>query len=370
MTVNAAEVLHASRLRAAALTGETAGYLVLLAAEASGQAGSGRGGDPTCIYLSEEGSLILEAGPGASLSEPESVLRCLLGELLACSPPSIPALGRVARGAPAGLPHLVAELETALIPVNRGAGRRALARLHRDVAKARALGKLAAPAPVPPQAPPEPARPVHLEVLAAPEPEPEPEPIPVDVASPVVMSPPLVETSALPELPGYEPEPTPFLGSMHLAFAPRPRPSGPPSEVAAPPSVPVPSPLPLAEPDTERIPEVANGSARPVSSPATVEASDALRVSPRPPSLPAPLPVRASQATAPVPSADPPSGYQPRRSDVTALLHGFAVAEERTLRELSRELKEIAGIAGTPCPPAVLPALAAPTGTSPSGRAR
>jgi len=59
---------------------------------------------------------------------------------------------------------------------------------------------------------------------------------------------------------------------------------------------------------------------------------------------------------APAPEPPPPRPtYRPRRSDVGALLDGFAVTEARTLKEISRELKQIAGVSGTPCPPPVAP---------------
>jgi hypothetical protein len=58
-----------------------------------------------------------------------------------------------------------------------------------------------------------------------------------------------------------------------------------------------------------------------------------------------------ARTTAPaVPVSEP---YEPRRSDVAELLAGFAVAESRTMLELSRELKKMAGIGATPCPPDV-----------------
>jgi hypothetical protein len=66
------------------------------------------------------------------------------------------------------------------------------------------------------------------------------------------------------------------------------------------------------------------------------------------------LPHVAAAAEAPVepdPITTTPPPYQPRRSDVTELLAGFTVAESRSLREMSRELKLIAGVSVTPVPP-------------------
>jgi hypothetical protein len=51
------------------------------------------------------------------------------------------------------------------------------------------------------------------------------------------------------------------------------------------------------------------------------------------------------------PTETPPP-YAARQSDVVELLAGFTVAEAKSLRELSRELKLIAGVAVTPAPPA------------------
>jgi hypothetical protein len=56
-----------------------------------------------------------------------------------------------------------------------------------------------------------------------------------------------------------------------------------------------------------------------------------------------------------VPDVAEPS-YHPKRSDVADLVAAFVVAESRTLAELSRELKRMAGIAATPAVSEVAPA--------------
>lgn len=56
-----------------------------------------------------------------------------------------------------------------------------------------------------------------------------------------------------------------------------------------------------------------------------------------------------------VPDVAEPS-YLPKRSDVADLVAAFVVAESRTLAELSRELKRMAGIGATPAAPEVAPA--------------
>jgi hypothetical protein len=151
MSVTVDEILNAARLGAAALTGETAGYLLLGAAdrlpEASGRLAS------SAVLLAEDGSLaVLPLGPGSDV-DLEADLRGLLGRMLAHCRQGVPALARVARPlAPAearGLQRLVGEIEAALIPVNRSAARRALSRLHRDVVRAKASGRLVVDAVAP-----------------------------------------------------------------------------------------------------------------------------------------------------------------------------------------------------------------------------
>jgi hypothetical protein len=68
-----------------------------------------------------------------------------------------------------------------------------------------------------------------------------------------------------------------------------------------------------------------------------------------PPIEPAPISV-----SEPTPSVEAPL-YRRRESDVRDLLSQFVVAEARSLRDLARELKTMAGVNATPAPPAVLP---------------
>src|SRR5690606_11480593 len=93
--------------------------------------------------LGEDGGVRLLAGEPASDSEAERQLRALLAELLQAASSLTPALVRASRQVPlSGLAGFVAELESALIPVNRAAGRRALARLARETSRAREQGLL------------------------------------------------------------------------------------------------------------------------------------------------------------------------------------------------------------------------------------
>ncbi len=118
------------------LAPELAGYLALEIAEGAAQAAGDV--DPRSVYIGEEGSVALVVRPrrdAPTNGDAEASVRAILAKLLDASGSQTPALGGVARrrGAAGGLPGLVEELEAALIPVNRAAGRRALARLAREV---------------------------------------------------------------------------------------------------------------------------------------------------------------------------------------------------------------------------------------------
>ena len=139
MSVTLREVMGAARSRAASLAAEVAGYLVLGAADQA--AARAVTGDD--VVLGEDGTVRIASGHSADDAQAEAALRLLLGQLLLEASSVTPALLRASqRPAAAGIDALVQELEAALIPVNRGAGRRALARLHRDTDRARAAGAL------------------------------------------------------------------------------------------------------------------------------------------------------------------------------------------------------------------------------------
>ncbi|HYP87584.1 MAG TPA: hypothetical protein VEQ59_05515, partial [Polyangiaceae bacterium] len=98
------------------------------------------------VELMHDGSVRLRVRSDASGGAgAEPALRSLLLRTLEVSSSVGPALRRAAeRREEVGLPSLVRELEVALIPVNRGAAKRALSRLHRETERARDAGKLAA----------------------------------------------------------------------------------------------------------------------------------------------------------------------------------------------------------------------------------
>jgi hypothetical protein len=146
MGVTLSEVKRAARVHRAPLAGESAGYLVLALADQVLSAPRVIGADD--VQLTDEGGLRLLRGTASSESEAELALRRTLDELLLVASSGSAALMRAGRRvAPLGLAMLVRELEAALIPVNRAAARRALARLHRETTRALALGALSVEEP-------------------------------------------------------------------------------------------------------------------------------------------------------------------------------------------------------------------------------
>jgi hypothetical protein len=114
------------------LAPELAGYLSLEIADGADPGGGAI--DPRSVFISEEGTVAQIRKKDASGGDAEASVRATLQKLLDASGSSTPALTAAAKRKPvAGLPALVEELEAALIPVNRAAGRRALARLAREV---------------------------------------------------------------------------------------------------------------------------------------------------------------------------------------------------------------------------------------------
>lgn len=114
------------------LAPELAGYLALEIAETP----AAREGniDPKSVYVGDEGTVALVRTKKEEGGDPEASIRALLARLLEVGGSQTPALGAAAKKkSGTGLEALVEELEAALIPVNRGAGRRALARLAREV---------------------------------------------------------------------------------------------------------------------------------------------------------------------------------------------------------------------------------------------
>jgi hypothetical protein len=132
MTIRALEIASAARARRVALAGETVGYLVLGWTEELARLH--RRVTLRELALSPDGSVSILGGSAANSTEVEADLRAALAELLSVARPLPPALLRVAqRQESVGVDALAKELATALIPLNRGASRRALARLEREM---------------------------------------------------------------------------------------------------------------------------------------------------------------------------------------------------------------------------------------------
>lgn len=143
-SVSLSEVLAASSLRAASLVPETSGYLALAVADACARLPYRL--DDALVTLTAEGSVKVARG-SVVVPPDESArrVRDVLARLLACSTGSAPALAAAARPrreSSDGVDGFVQELEAALVPVNRAAARRALARLARETVRAKQNGKL------------------------------------------------------------------------------------------------------------------------------------------------------------------------------------------------------------------------------------
>jgi hypothetical protein len=135
MSVSLAEITRAAQARRAPLAGESAGYLVLAVADQI--LGAPRAITKRDVVLTEEGSLRVVRGDATSEAQAERMLRTLLDELSMVASSGSAALSRAGRRTSnVGLSALVRELEAALIPVNRAAARRTLARLYRETTRA------------------------------------------------------------------------------------------------------------------------------------------------------------------------------------------------------------------------------------------
>ncbi|HEY4012669.1 MAG TPA: hypothetical protein VGM06_04995 [Polyangiaceae bacterium] len=132
-SVTLEEVLAAVSGKRVPLAPELAGYLVLELSEHADPAGGDV--DPKSVFVSDEGTVALvRSRRDRVIGDAEASIRATLGRLLDASGSQTPALSAaVKRRSGAGLDALSAELEAALIPVNRAAARRALARLAREV---------------------------------------------------------------------------------------------------------------------------------------------------------------------------------------------------------------------------------------------
>jgi hypothetical protein len=115
------------------LAPELAGYLALEIAEHADP--NGGDVDPKSVLVGEEGTVaLIQPKRKDAQGDAEASIRAALGRLLEAAGSQTPSLVAASkRGSGLGLTGLAEELEAALIPVNRAAGRRALARLAREV---------------------------------------------------------------------------------------------------------------------------------------------------------------------------------------------------------------------------------------------
>jgi hypothetical protein len=133
-TVTLDDVLMAASARGASLVPETSGYLLLAILDATSCLPVRL--DERSILLSTEGSVSLtRRGDVVSPTEAARSMRHMLGRLLSMSIGRMPGLASAARlraDDPNGLEAVLTDVEAALIPVNRAAAQRALARLARE----------------------------------------------------------------------------------------------------------------------------------------------------------------------------------------------------------------------------------------------
>ena len=368
-------VLVAARRREAPVSVETAGYIALAVADAKAAAPAVLG--TANVRLSAEGlvSVVGAAGYGTD-ADAERCVRALLGRLLAVAVGSSPALVTCAkRPAGRGVAVLVREIEAALIPANRSAARRSIARLARETARAAPditgttkplVSQASAPAERPRKERPRTPVPALLDVpppkVLAPEPI---EPAFQDALSEAQAAHVTDNTDVDGALVEHvEPYPAPRDDTPQLAtYDPHPRITEPPTEVA---DDPAPIVASFDEDDDADLltyipPEVADGddmldfgTASPpaVADAASDEAEQAGEDASPEPSAPAP-----GVAAAVVPST-PAAHVNASRADshrVDELLATFGTTTARSARDVAGDLKALVGLPPTPPPPPVEP---------------
>ncbi|HTM44117.1 MAG TPA: hypothetical protein VL137_04130, partial [Polyangiaceae bacterium] len=136
MSVSVVEIVRAVQLNAVSLTAESSGYLLLAIIDAGGLAGPVPADQ---MILLENGEFRLGAVARRDSSAAASDLRALLGRLMALCSATHPPLAAVscAEGS-----DFAQSLLAALIPVNRAAAKRTLARTCRETDRAVRAGKL------------------------------------------------------------------------------------------------------------------------------------------------------------------------------------------------------------------------------------
>jgi hypothetical protein len=147
-TATLEDVLVAASARIVALAPETSGYLALAVADAASRLPLAV--DDRSILLGPEGTLTVpHRGDVIAPREAARMQRERLKRLLSVSAGSMPALAAAAKARPeVDVDAVAASIEGALIPLNRGAAKRAIARLARQLMQLKESGSLPEPASV------------------------------------------------------------------------------------------------------------------------------------------------------------------------------------------------------------------------------
>lgn len=141
MSVSLVEVMAAATERLAPLAGESAGHVVLAVADQIVE--TPRLVRASEVHLEPNGAVKLAGATACDEAQCEQNLRTLLDGLMLVAHSGGAGLVRAGRRPATGnLRQLINELEVALIPANRAAARRSLARLHRETERAREAGAL------------------------------------------------------------------------------------------------------------------------------------------------------------------------------------------------------------------------------------
>lgn len=139
--VSLTEIIAGARMRHASLVPESAGHLILGVMRA--MAGRAVRVDSADVVLDTDGHVIVE-GQARRVEADEAArwLQDLLAALLEVSQGKSSGLRAVVEETCADLEYVLAGVTRALIPINRGAAKRALARLARETLRAKARGVL------------------------------------------------------------------------------------------------------------------------------------------------------------------------------------------------------------------------------------
>ncbi|MEN9580980.1 MAG: hypothetical protein RJA70_3989 [Pseudomonadota bacterium] len=338
MSFSLQEILIGARRSDLRVSAELTGFLSLAVAEQVRR--EPREFKPAEILLEPTGSLTVNT-PLGDPALAEMAIRSWLGQLLAAAGAECGPLEAVAARSGQGPESLCSELCAALVPLNRGAARRALCRLYRrlselpeDLSRGDELLEFA----------PEPASYVH-------------EPIPLQARSVHVTR---RADATKPTWPAENQRPakaedssgelTPIFGSVLVAPAPSPQAGDHdrmPFSVWKP--SPTPEPLPAKPAVTEYVaawtPRPSNAVLRDEPS-VVIEDRDSVISETR----------RTAGASAKAPIFE---RFAPRKSDVDQLLGDFGVARPTAERRIEQQLRELAGVE---------PALLTPRGPSAASR--